>query len=489
MARHLWIIVGLLVWWLTRLAALEALPLHNDEGLHLTRAVEVWNGHPFWAISDGKIINHWLIAAFYPQHAPVFAGRIATLLVGIVGLAAAASLARRWGGAPALALACGLWIAAPYLFFFERLAFSDAQAGALAAAAVWAADRAARRGRLSDAAWTGLFLGLAILFKFTAAPFALAAGVLLLAGRAPWGRRLAQLILMLGVAAAGLALPLTYLALHGGDGFAVALGWIGGGAGRRMSVGANLERLWAQLTGFGTVTWAVLLAAGLALLPVARRGRRSGGIALLAWGLPVLLILVLGREVQSRHFIVALPLALTLAGVGLGRGVQRFKRTPARRLAAAAGLGALLVSGLPFAILAYTQPALLPLPGDVRYEHITSHSAGYGLREAMQALPALTASRPISVVGSMFPDGCRRANFYAEGNVRLICTDAPGMPAIQAALAEAGGVYVLSDHAPLIGVEGRALDALGRTTWIASYPRPGETAEAASVVLWSVEHR
>jgi hypothetical protein len=64
----------LLVLWMTRLGALDLLPLHNDEGLHLTRAVEVWNGHPFWAISDGKIVNHWVIAAFYPQHAPAFAG-------------------------------------------------------------------------------------------------------------------------------------------------------------------------------------------------------------------------------------------------------------------------------------------------------------------------------------------------------------------------------------------------------------------------------
>ena len=76
--RTWWIgILLLLALWATRLNALDLLPIHNDEGLHLTRAVEVWNGHPFWAISDGKIINHWLIAAFYPQNEPVFAGRIA----------------------------------------------------------------------------------------------------------------------------------------------------------------------------------------------------------------------------------------------------------------------------------------------------------------------------------------------------------------------------------------------------------------------------
>jgi hypothetical protein len=97
----------LLILWGTRLLALEALPLHNDEGLHLTRAVEVWNGHPFWAISDGKIINHWLIAAFYPQNAPVFAGRIATLFVSMIGLAAGCALAKRLSGAARALLAGG----------------------------------------------------------------------------------------------------------------------------------------------------------------------------------------------------------------------------------------------------------------------------------------------------------------------------------------------------------------------------------------------
>lgn len=486
-----WMIAGLLLWWLTRLAALEALPLHNDEGLHLTRAVEVWNGHPFWAISDGKIINHWVIAALLPQAAPAFAGRLATLLVCAAGLAAGASLARRWGGPPGWALVCGLWIAAPYLFFYERLAFSDAQAGALVVVAVWAAARAARRGRLDDAILTGLALSLAILFKFTAAPFALTVTLLILAGRAPWRRRAAQLALAAGVVAAGLSVPLAYLALRGGEVFAVALGWVGAGD-RGADFGANAAHLWAQLSGFGAFAWAALLVAGLALLPRVTRlegglSRLSGARALLAWGLPVALILLLGREVQSRHFVVALPLALTLAGVGLGRGIRRFRRAAVQRLTMTAGLGALLVGGLPFMLTAYADPARLPLPDDVRYEHVTSHSAGYGLRAAVADLPALTAARPAPIVGSMFPDSCRRANFYAAAAARLICADAPGLLAIEAALDEAGAVYVLSDSAPHIGVSGEALATLGRTTRLAQYMRPGETEAAASVSLWLVE--
>jgi predicted membrane-bound mannosyltransferase len=124
-------LILLLLLWATRLVSLTAMPLHNDEGLHLTRAVEVWSLHPFWEISDGKVINHWLIAAFYPQHAPDFVGRLATVLVGMIGLAAGYALVRRWYGAEAALMGGVLWLCAPYLFFYERTALSDAQAGAL----------------------------------------------------------------------------------------------------------------------------------------------------------------------------------------------------------------------------------------------------------------------------------------------------------------------------------------------------------------------
>ncbi|MFN8380080.1 MAG: hypothetical protein U0452_15565 [Anaerolineae bacterium] len=101
MARYAALVVLLLLLWGNRLAALDSrLPLHNDEGLHLTRAVEVWNGNPFWQINDGKIVNHWLIALFYPQSAPEFVGQVATVLVALIGLAAGYALVRpRFGTA------------------------------------------------------------------------------------------------------------------------------------------------------------------------------------------------------------------------------------------------------------------------------------------------------------------------------------------------------------------------------------------------------
>lgn len=476
-------VILLLLLWATRLMALDVLPLHNDEGLHLTRAVEVWHGHPFWAISDGKIVNHWLIAALYPQSAPVFAGRVATLLVGMTGLAAGLALAQRVAGAAGMLLAGALWLLSPYLFFYERLAFSDAEAGALVVVAVWLAVRLAETGRWREAIVAGLALAAAMLMKFTAAPFALAVALIVLVkARYPVRQRVLVLAAVAGVAAACFVVPLGYLLLRGDDVFSIAFGWIGGASGQGGLAG-NLQRLWAQLTGFGTVSWAALLAAGLAVLAA----RRGGRILVAAWGLPLLLMMVLGREVLSRHYVVALPLALTLAGVGLATGVHRFKRPQSRQLALYAAWVALALGFVPFALTAYNDPAVLPLPAEVRYEHITSHSSGYGLREAVRQFPETLTQADVPVIGSMFPDSCRRANFYAADGTTMVCADAPGIPQIEQALNEHGAVYVLADDAPNIGIDVTTVDA--RAERVAAYPRPGETEGKASVVLWRLEKK
>jgi hypothetical protein len=532
MQRWLLPVALLLIYLLTRLPGLAELPLHNDEGLHLTRAVEVWNGHPFWAISDGKIINHWPIALLDPRHAPIYAGRLPTLLIGMIGLAAGYGLVRRLVGEPGAVLAAALWIGTPYLFFFERLAFSDAEAGALVVVALWAAYRIStqsqdllqtsrgvegQKGDLTqsgkdaktqrrnvgtpfmasavwqsrDAAFVGVSFTAALMFKFTAAPYALAVALALWV-MAPPQRRF-QTLLVAGVTGLICLLPpVIYLMLRGDDFFSIALGWIGagGGAGGQASLVGNLERLWLQLIGYGSITWVLVLGAGLGLVVWgAIRGRarahRRGPlqVSIIAAVVPLAIMLVLGREVLARHFVVALPLLMVVAASGLGLGLNRIRNRASRWMATGFGAAALVLGIAPFLLIAYGDPSSLPLPADVRYEHIAAHPSGYGLREAVRSLGEWVTRPNVPVIASMFPDSCRRANFEAQG-IRLICTDAPGIEAINSSLREHGAVYVLTDTAPLIGIDVTTLAA--RATRLAVFPRPGETEAEASVVLWEL---
>lgn len=493
--RSRWLLLAcglLLVLWGTRLIGLDSLPLHNDEGLHLTRAVEVWNLHPFWEISDGKIVNHWPIALLYPQNAPVYAGRLPTVLVSLIGLAAGLALARRrFGTAGALLGGC-LWIASPYLFFYERLAFSDAQAGALALAALWAGLRFAEAGRLRDAALTGAALALAALFKFTAAPYALSIlVVVLLWGGLPLRRRVEGLLVIGLIGAAAFAVPLGYLILKGDD-LSIALGWLGGGGGGALfgGAGANFALLVSQLGGYGSLLWTLTLLAGLVALILggvrtSPAPRRAGAILLAAALIPPASMILLSSQIEPRHFVVALPAALILGGGALGGWLGRIPRRPIGRGAVAVWSAALLVSLIPFALTAYQSPGELPLPPRTYAQEVADHSAGFGLREAVLAFPETIGPPGAPIIASMFPDSCKRANFYAAPGYTMTCPAAPGEEAIRAALAGGGPVYVLRE-APTIGLSDEALAALGQAELLARYPRPDETQETASVTLWRV---
>ncbi|MFN8378207.1 MAG: glycosyltransferase family 39 protein [Anaerolineae bacterium] len=484
MARYAALVVLLLLLWGSRLAALDSLPLHNDEGLHLTRAVEVWNGNPFWQINDGKIVNHWLIALFYPQSAPEFVGRVATVLVALIGLAAGYAIVRPRFGTRAALLAGAIWIASPYLFFYERLAFSDAQAGALVVLALWASLRLARTGKLRDALLMGVALALAALFKVTAVPYTLSVAlVVLLLAKYPLRRRVGLLAIAAGVVALAFAGPLLLLMMRGSGIFDIAMGWIGAGPGGRLpNPTENLALLGELLIGFGNPFVILAMIVG----PLALLIRYEGRVLVLAAFLPLAIMLLIGREVMPRHYVVALPFWLTLAGAGTGLLVER---VPIRlRSPLTATALAVLAIGLMPTLLTANNPAEMPMPDAVRAEHLTEHSAGTGLREAMFDLPTRVGSGA-SVVASMFPDSCRRANFYTQG-VTIHCTDAPGTALITALLNDQSRVYVLTDSAPNIGADVPALAAeLGaQAERITGYPRPGESEDTASVVLWLIEN-
>src|SRR5512140_1016765 len=100
-------------------------------------------------------------------------------------------------------------------------------------------------------------------------------------------------------------------------------------------------------------------------------------------------------------------------------------------------------------------------------QYVTQHPSGYGLREAVQAFPQ-TVTGSTSVVGSMTPDGCKRARFYRTGSITFECYG-PGDGEIAEALRSTGSVYVLAEDAP-VGLQPSSI--AGNWQKIAVYPRP-----------------
>jgi hypothetical protein len=465
-------ILILFVFFGSRVTALDALPLHNDEGLHLSRAVEVWNLHPFFDIEDGKVVGAWLIALFYPQSAPVFAGRIATVFVGLVGCAAGMALARRASRRRRAGLAAGLiWLTMPYLFFFERMALADIEAGAAAVllALVLLPGLQTRRAAILG----GTALGLALLFKVSALPFV---GVPLLAfllsrGQ-DWRVRLRRLVLVYGIALIVVAPASLYSATRGGF-FSIARGWVGG---PKLSIGERTTLSTATFTDTllsvnGLWTLA-LIGVPLSLL-AGRRGLYVLGSAL---G-PLAVMLVFGTEVLDRHFGVVMPLLAVTAAIGWAS----VRLIPGRAITALPlGGAAIVLAASGTWRIAYTDPATFPMTAPMREQYVSQHPSGYGLREAVQAFPQTVGARP--VIASMTTDGCKRARYYLRPGTSLECTGmgVQGHDRIVSVLQTEGTVYVLAEDRP-VGIDPATVG--GNWTPLAVYPRPGG---ASRVTLWRV---
>src|SRR5262249_50053129 len=121
-----WIAVGLLlVFWISRVHNLLALPLFLDEASHLTRAQWVWQGRPFYLLETGKMLAPYLAALFWPFSAAPFIGRYVVVILGAVGIASAYAVGCELRSRYVGLLCMTLWIICPQLMFFERMALVD----------------------------------------------------------------------------------------------------------------------------------------------------------------------------------------------------------------------------------------------------------------------------------------------------------------------------------------------------------------------------
>ncbi|MFN8417666.1 MAG: hypothetical protein U0528_00230 [Anaerolineae bacterium] len=116
--RWLWImVVCLFVYWLLRLPASLALPVHTDEGGYVVWSQWVWGERPLQAVEGGKALMVFLAALANPFNQGLFVGRYMTLLLGALGIASALRRCPQSPFAAAGVICALLWLGTPELIF------------------------------------------------------------------------------------------------------------------------------------------------------------------------------------------------------------------------------------------------------------------------------------------------------------------------------------------------------------------------------------
>jgi hypothetical protein len=472
------------LFWLSRTHSLLSLPLFLDEASHLYRAQLVWEGRPFFLLETGKALAPYLAALFNPYHAAPFVGRYVVILVGAVGLASAYGVGRRLHSDTLGLAAMLLWLAAPQLFFFERMALVDTTISAMAMLALWCALVMLQTTRRAGwwAVGCGVALALTVLAKLTGLVFlpipALAA--ILIAGKMGWRQRLRLVLIAYITFAALWALPLRHILTAGADPTGQRTGLTSLNTSTLISRAVrNLTEIWgAEVAYFGLamlILIGVMAVVGLLMAP-----RRS--LLLLALlGAPLAAIVATANDLWLRYASPAAPFMLMLCAFGLsligGKLAPKFGKKVAGGVIFGPALLWLLLWGLPFQVGAYQDPRALALPEGDRVEYILWIPSGYGIRDAVRYMNAT------ALEGSVFGTAvnCQSARLMLQGNskVSMVCPALdwggrnyqPVIDQLEAAVKANTSIYVLSEErspptVPLDKFSGRRVE-------VARFARPG----------------
>jgi 4-amino-4-deoxy-L-arabinose transferase-like glycosyltransferase len=394
--RHLPpVILLLLIYAFARLHNLSALPLFVDESFHLNTAQAVWDGELLRGAADGRLGHVWVNALVGPQ-APAggWAIRVGIVLAGLVGVTAFYALVRGIVSHRAGLIAIALWIATPYLVFFERIAVADSLLHPLSVVAVWIAwQMMQRRSRWLAAALGVALVGL-MLAKLSGVvwlPLPLVAVILMTS--TGWRERLILAGLSYGTFAA-LWLPFAAVVrAQGYDYMGVATVQTGGYRNLEDRLFDNIEAIWQIDVAYLSLPLIVAaVAGGLFWL---WRQPRPALFALLVLGMPSGAAAALLYNINSRYALDHVVWVLLPLAVGIGLLIRRRPRwEPLIYGALALWIAVFYVS---FQLDAWNDPADLALHGNDPREYLSGESSGYGVTAAGEWISA--NAEPLPVIG------------------------------------------------------------------------------------------
>lgn len=418
--HYLWVAVPLLlIFWLSRLVAIDQFPPFIDEGLHVYFGEVTAQNHPLVYGNQYNLfaIWWWGLLGTYQSNA-IWAGRVATLLTVMPGFAVIFYFGRREGGFWGALAGSLLYLFSTYHLFFDRLILADPMAASMVLVTLFFSARLKNRFNLLDAALTGLAAFLAVGIKLSSLPYLAVPFAAFLTLNPPsnpnWSKKLRWLGVALMTEALCLLAFAVVLIIARRNPFAHAFLHVNrSGTGNLMEIlntvpphfSIILENLNAYISPLGLA----LLLGSLGWLILHRR---------YFWVLCLLgpaSVYLVSTIQSSRYYAAPMGILLVCGTLVCSELAHRFKY-PAR-FAMTMLLGIWVVFGwLPFASAAYRDATRLPIAPNDRNEYMTSDATGIGLPEIAAELQR---HQPETVLGLL--SNCYSLRYLVHPSIDVQC--------------------------------------------------------------------
>lgn len=470
------VVALLLVYAFTRLHNLLAMPLFVDESLYIYRAQLVRGGQLLLPAQYSRTLHAWIFTILGPY--PPGGGWVARytiVLLALVSAAAVYALVRSLISHRAGLVALVLWIATPYLFFYERMGLADSALNATSVVAVLLAWKMIRTRQRWVAVALGISLAVVLLAKASGTtwlPLPLVA--LLIAGGLSWRRRLELGALAYGTFGALWGVFTLAMASRGHNYFGEASRFVGD---------ANetiFERTWNHIGavwGFD-VAYIGLPVVILAIISAAIwlwHDPRRALVVILALGMGGGGAIVFGKSISSRYAYTHAGWVVLLCAAGIGLLIERYPRwRPAVAVALAAWIAVFFA---PFALTAWNDPADLPLDDNDTGEYLAHESSGFAVTEIGEMLSSI--DDPLPTLG--FVSNCQALRVVAHP-VDVTCPtlywdvqNADRLMAQAEAWAQDGPLYVVGEQLAYLDLSALPVPH----SVLATVARPGGTFPVA----------
>jgi hypothetical protein len=413
----------LLIFWFSRLVAIERFPLFIDETIHINLSEEGYKTSPLIYAELGRVFTGWWHMAFQ-AHAvtPAWTARVATLLAVLPGVAATITIGRLIAGTWAGIFIGLLYLFSTYHMFYERLALADPISNSAVLVVVYFAFRLSRRLTYRDAIVVGILLFVAFGAKVSIVPYfgvPIAAALTLRPKGSTWRACLQWMGVALTTTLVLCALFIMGLRLRGYDLLSNSFSYAA--TSRQQATSEVLASVFSvsritqnavnTFTALSTYTgWLVMLICIAAVLYLLFR--RQFYLPLCLFG-PALAMWV-SQPQEIRFWIAFVGLLLLCAGVAI------VKLTQHKRLYRYAAITAIvawaILQWLPFTLTAARNPVDLPLPPIDRAQYIESDASGFGLPEAVAFL---SARDPRQIIGMV--SNCQGLRYISPEPSLVLC--------------------------------------------------------------------
>lgn len=381
-------------YFLLRIPNLTLQPIFADEAIYI-RWAQVMRAEPtlrFISLQDGKTpLFMWsMIPTFKIFEDPLFAGRFLSVTSGLFTLLGVYFLSKKIFNKQTAFWASLLYVIAPYVVFFDRMALVDAMLSAFSIWIIYFAIWLSKTLRLDIAMILGYLLGGAILTKTSGMVNFLLLPVSILGFNLEKNKRKSFLRLALLWGVAIIIGLIMYNLLRLGSEFHQL------SSRNQDYIFSPLELIGRPLDPFiphlrdifdwfpKLLTWPILFCGAVGLFYILTNFHKLG-LVLLLWGLiPLILDMAFLKTFTARYLLPTIPTLLIISGYGIYHILPRF--VSHKLLSFILMLLVVLPLPLYFNYLLLTDPQKAPLPLEERSGYFEAWTAGYGFSEIAQFL-------------------------------------------------------------------------------------------------------